>query len=383
MLLLDLPIEILGALAEHLHNIEDFNNLISTCRSLRTTLSQTRPQVILQLASRSAPTFFSPHPYFLTATTARGAARAVIGNHNLTNDLHQALLSGIDGLYDFCLKHSGITLEGIRKWHLARFSTINPLSDRIDKMAGQQWYETPNFWNGGVSDAFTLNTDADRCAYQIIIYGELFEESMRSFLQPQLSLPYFGPETRIEYIKYCVPDWICANGGYPGMETQSKVGPYTKENMDSAKGSWGDQVALHHVLGCGRWRRMWQEKLRQVGPDFDDTEMDTYERDMARASTVEEMRQSLWWAAAIECGGLEGLSAVTTTNEDGSLSADASQRLVLMRRYIEELDENYLRSLLEKTTSFGTFAQTGIAVHPDFRQEVAYCCRGMWPGTES
>lgn len=145
-MLLDLPYEILICFADHLRNIEDFLSFSSTCRTLHATLSKTNPHTILQLASRSAPTFFSPHPYFLTAATARGAARAALGNEDLTKDLHEAFQAGINGLYKFCLKYSGITLEDLRRWHLARFSVINPLSDRIDKMAGKQWYQTPDFW---------------------------------------------------------------------------------------------------------------------------------------------------------------------------------------------------------------------------------------------
>ena len=56
--------------------------------------------------------------------------------------------------------------------HQARFSIINPLADKIDKMAGDQWYASPdNFWSGGVSEPETLYTESNIAAFQTIIYG--------------------------------------------------------------------------------------------------------------------------------------------------------------------------------------------------------------------
>ncbi|ESK94726.1 hypothetical protein Moror_14221 [Moniliophthora roreri MCA 2997] len=47
---------------------------------------------------------------------------------------------------------------------------------------------------------------------------------MQSFLEPEKNLPRFELDVRLDYIKYCIPDWICERG-YPGMEVLA-VGPY-------------------------------------------------------------------------------------------------------------------------------------------------------------
>ena len=103
-------------------------------------------------------------------------------------------------------------MEDIRRLHQARFSIINPLADQIDRMAGDQWYESVNedFWNGGVSEPATLETESALAAFQIIIYGELFASSMQAFLESEKKLlPSFDVETRLDYIKYCIPDRTC------------------------------------------------------------------------------------------------------------------------------------------------------------------------------
>ncbi|KIK68103.1 hypothetical protein GYMLUDRAFT_128152, partial [Collybiopsis luxurians FD-317 M1] len=272
MLLTDLPHDVLAVIVTHLRNIEDFTNFTSTCRKLHAVLTETTTSnTILNLCDRSAPTFFSPHPHFLVAASSRRLSNVVLGNLALTSQLVVAFQGGIEGLYEFCLEHSGLTLAEIREWHLARFSTINPFSDKIDKMAGQQWYQTPNFWDGGVSEAFTIYTEADRAAMQILIYGELFASSMDAFLEPERQLPHFGPDVRLEYIKYCIPDWVC--WGYPGFEVKP-TGPYAS-NPDSrqwTRANAADQTALQHILHCGRWRRMWRAVLKQIGSDFWDEE---------------------------------------------------------------------------------------------------------------
>lgn len=98
-------------------------------------------------------------------------------------------------------------MEDIRRLYEARFSTINPLVNRIDGMAGEQWQSVDDFWGDGVSEAETLKTESDLAAFHIIIYGELFASSMQAFLESgRQLLPSFDRETRKDYTKYCIVD---------------------------------------------------------------------------------------------------------------------------------------------------------------------------------
>lgn len=107
--------------------------------------------------------------------------------------------------------------------------------------------ETPKFWDGGVSEAETLSTDADRATLQIIIYGELFGRSMEAFLNPAENLPSFDITTRLTYFVYWLPD----------NEVPHNPDPATRFSY------YNDQMALRHILGCGRWRRMWAAAIRE------------------------------------------------------------------------------------------------------------------------
>ncbi|EEH41212.2 hypothetical protein PAAG_03498 [Paracoccidioides lutzii Pb01] len=209
--LLDLPTNILFMLPLYFDNIETFISATSTCRRLRSILSNTVPRVILLLAAPSAPTFFSPQSHFLVMAVAQQV---------LINDLN-----------------AGFTLDQIRKLYEARLSIINPLADVIDKIAGAAWYQTPNFWDRG-----------------LIIYGKLFGSRMKPFLEPGSSeegadspLPFLDLDSRLDYVKVCILDWVCKS--CPGVES-SPVGSYAPENRETLL---PDQYELRHILTCMRW----------------------------------------------------------------------------------------------------------------------------------
>lgn len=349
-----LPNEILCLVPLFVNNIETFINAAATCRRLRDAFLQTHPNTILRLADASAPTFFSPHPHFLVAATARQASDWALGNEERTQQLREALRNGIDGLYDFCLQHSGLTLARIRQIYLARFSTINPMSDKIDKMAGDQWYSTPNFWDGGVSEPYTIFTEADRATFQIIIYGELFGRSMEAFLEPQRNLPFFDIPVRLDYWTYCVPDSGCRS--YVGYEVLP-VGPYAKGNKTMKD---KDQFAMRYILHCGRWRRMWAAAFRPaLRDDFKDEDEN------------EEYWKKKMFRNAMQTQGLEGMQLITLPVEQVS------------QRYIEKVrrTKSQIVMLTESPVveNLGSAGDTPVSRAPDPGMEVQVSIRSMWP----
>ncbi|KAI1247589.1 hypothetical protein MGN70_011479 [Eutypa lata] len=352
--LLDLPPELICSLPRYIRNLEDFTNAASSCRALRAAFATTPPRHILHLAAASAPTFFSPHPWFLVMATARQVGDWAIGNEERTAALVEAFRGGIYGLYDLCLGVAGLATEDVRRLHLARFDILNPLSDRIDKMAGKQWYKTPRFWNGGVSEAATLHTDADRAAFQIIVYGELFGRTMKAFLEPARNLPRFDVWTRLEYVKYCVPDDNCRNG-HPGLQTLP-VGPYAPGGGGDGAGGPEDQVALRHILDCGRWNRMWDRVRRLVAPDFED-----------------EWRQQMWRDAP-QTIGLQGMELVTLVDKTG-LSDTWRHRLLTLRAQIAALRPEQKSGLHTLPLQRWRIQVPDV---PDLRAELYACVAGYW-----
>ena len=318
MQLPDLPIDLLSLLPPFLPNIEDFTNASSSCRGLRAAFAITSPKTILSLAAASSRTFFRPDPHFLVAATARQVSDWALLSPENTATLRRAFQGGIEALFQLCISTAGLTLDDIRRLHASRFTTINPVADMIDRCAGKQWYQTPDFWYGGVSDAETIGYDPPRSLLQIVIYGELFSSSMRAAMHnpdPGKSQEYmFDLSMRLDYIIYCIPDWHCWPDGGVGIETDH-TGPYSSYDIEDRSQIDDDQTRLNHILNCRTWREAWAAVRAEIGPDFDD-----------------DWQQQLW-TSAVQQQGFEGLEML----RPGGVEKWRS-RLLELRRRIEGLD---------------------------------------------
>jgi hypothetical protein len=221
----------------------------------------------LGLAAASSRVFFRPEPHFLIAATARQISDWALLSPTNTKMLRRAFQGGIEALFELCIPQTGLTPQHIRYLHVSRFSLINPIADMIDRCAGAQWYAMPNFWDGGVSDAATISFEPTRPLLQIIIYGELFCSSMRAALEPASQLPRFNLGMRLDFIKYCIPNWACWIS-YNGLDVRD-IGPYASADNSIISQLEPDQVCLDHILHCRTWREAWETVRHQIGPDFD------------------------------------------------------------------------------------------------------------------
>ncbi len=79
---------------------------------------------------------------------------------------------------------------------------------------------------------------------------------MSAYLEPELGLPRFDHEFRMDYIKYCIPDKMCKS--YEGM-TVLPIGPYAERDNASKHNELMleeelDQLSLDRLLGeCRTW----------------------------------------------------------------------------------------------------------------------------------
>ncbi|KAL8670822.1 MAG: hypothetical protein Q9168_004658 [Polycauliona sp. 1 TL-2023] len=275
-----LPSDILFLLPQHLATIEDFKELSSTCRRLRSICHSVSPNLILRLAAASSRVFFRPDPYFLVAATAKQVGQWAMLNENNANRLRTSLRDGIEALFGLCLDNAGLTMEDIRRLHASRFTAINPAIDLIDRCAGYQWRRVPDFWSGGCSDAATIDCEPERALFQIAIYGSLFHATLEANLEGR---PGLDREMRLDYITYCIPDWFLLDlEDIPDEAT----GPY--RNGWSTPGSEMDQRSIRHVFRSKTWRNAWRTARQVYGPDFEDVE-----------------RQMIWRGALL-MQGLEG-----------------------------------------------------------------------------
>ncbi|KAL2063834.1 hypothetical protein VTL71DRAFT_4328 [Oculimacula yallundae] len=328
MNLLDLPVELLSLIPLHLRDIEDLTYASSSCKILKNVFSATHPNQILRLAAASSRVFFRPDPHFLIAATVRQVSDWALQSTENTEVLRTAFMGGIESLLALCVDKAGITMERIRQLHLMRFSTLNLVADLIDKAAGKQWYSAPDFWDGGVSDAATIDCKPTITMYQIIIYGELFSSTFQAMLEPERSLPKFDIYMRFDFITYCIPDYVCFLGP-PGLEKPKPIGPYDPETLAINRPDEA-QVAMRHVLSCRRWTEAWEQVRQQVGGDFEDG----WRQDM--------------WKSYVECQGLEGLALVLPGNME-----PMREKLLTARRQIEALQ------IQPRNYKFGRFENPG------------------------
>lgn len=314
--ILSLSDDLLLDVADYVHNIEDYTNLCSTCRRLRDVGGRASPQTLLQLAVAQSSTFFRPSPHFLVAATARNLGQWARDNDDNERQLASTLERGIDGLLDLALAHCGLTMERIRQLHLMRFSIFNPVTDIIDKCVGAQWNATPDFWNGGVSDAYTISAEAAQTLFHLAIYGELFGPDFETLLSQDHQPRRLSVDTRLEYIKYCLPDFASfvgqsqakdirlSNGSIDPRRAVKETGPYSRQTDGSRRGyDLNNNIALVWVFQSSRWRPYWKEARAQAGPDFQEDFADGW---WFEEDDGQDWRQRLWESVMV-CQGLEGL----------------------------------------------------------------------------
>ncbi|OJI98248.1 hypothetical protein ASPVEDRAFT_25145 [Aspergillus versicolor CBS 583.65] len=212
--LLRLPPEIVCMLTNFIDDIRTFTNVSSSNKYLYNSLKLTHPQTILRLAAGSGPALFQPHPTFLVTITARSASAWALTQPNRDEILCKAFSGDIDTLYEFCLTHGTLTLAQIRKTYKQRFSIINRLSASVQQL-GWKWELHPGYFENtdykparrkkryDAMKPQTLWIETALPVFQIIIYGELFAQSMDAFLaDPEgKSLPRFSKNTRMEYLR--------------------------------------------------------------------------------------------------------------------------------------------------------------------------------------
>lgn len=405
-----LPLEILTLLTTHLHNIEDFTALSNTSTYLHhNLLSLTTPQTLLDLAAASGRIFFRPHPYFLLAHIAPQLSLWARSHPTNTATFTSACRGGIESLFELVLDPAtrcGITLEDIRSLHRMRYEVINPITDMLDKAAGAQWYAQENFWDGGVEDAKTLDVDPPEMFFQLAIYGGLFGHAFESLIpkngdgsgrgggkarergeekaqdidtavsdatsaqsQLPLQLPVLDVNTRLEFIKYNLPDWCSFACQSSAMDVRlpsgaihphrrvDAVGPYTPLQPSEDEAHPVPATQLHnaqlgamHILRCRKWRYAWNIVRSYLGGDFvsgGGIQEEEFVRgesgvyDVLLEQTDEMQWKQLIWECAVMFQGLEGFRMIRHWEEPRRGDVEVWRgKLEGIRKGIEGLGED-------------------------------------------
>ncbi|GIZ37926.1 hypothetical protein CKM354_000135500 [Cercospora kikuchii] len=364
-----LPEDILVMLPHYLCNIEDYTNLSSTCRKLRSCMATALPNTILRLAAAQSTTFFRPSPHFLVMATARE-----LGNWARQSDENEASfashcqLQGIDGMLELALTHCGLTVQRIRELYEMNMSIIKPVTDIIDKCVGDQWYSNPRFWDGGVSDAYTISSDPDTNFFHLAIYGELFAPEF-DYVLTAASGRRLGVDTRLAFVRYCIPEPCAA------PEEVASTGPYARDE----KGNFLDfpnqnNLAITWTIRSSRWRPHWKHFRTEVAgcEDFKDNFDDGwwYVPDLGadeEGGVDAHWRQRLYENIMI-CQGLEGMGMI----RPGLQSAWVEQ-CKEWRKQIAELKEE---------PAMVHYGRQATQEYPFLLGDLRICMKGYVPGTE-
>ncbi|KAI0860551.1 hypothetical protein F4860DRAFT_514722 [Xylaria cubensis] len=324
--LISLPQDILILLPEYLYTIEDLMNTASTCRRLRACMATATPKVILRLAAAQSRIFFRPSPHFLATATARQLGNWARKSAANEQELAEKMQEGIEGLLEIAIDHCGLTLERIRELHSLRFSLINPVANIIDQCVGKQWYQTTHFWDGGVDDAFTISAEPSETLFHLAMYGELFAPDFEAILNQDVNTRRLSVQTRLEFIKYCLPDFACFQSGRisasdaympdgsidPRRDVKA-TGPYATGSDGRTPYTHNNNIALTWVIRSSRFRPRYKEVRAKSGvPDFQGDFADGWWYD---EGIDQDWRQRLW-EDIMMCQGLEGLGMLISDHQD-------------------------------------------------------------------
>lgn len=276
--------ELLLNVSSFLANLEDFTSLTSTCHALHSLQSATSATTIFRLASASSRVFFRPSPHFLVAAVARQLGDWARSSPENAATLKSTFAGGIEAVHALCLNPStgcGLTMQRIRELHLLRFSTVDPITDLIYKCVGAQFYLSPNLLEGDADDAYTIGANPPEAFFHLAIFGGIFAGDFDAFLSgPDTTAAMLGEELRLEYVKYCVPDWACylcqhsaldvrlEDGSMdPRRAAQATTGPYTPFGPGGNREEfqeYGNQLGLLWLLRSRRFNWQWCAVLERA-----------------------------------------------------------------------------------------------------------------------
>ncbi|KAK4495065.1 hypothetical protein PRZ48_013392 [Zasmidium cellare] len=337
-----LPKDILVLLPDYLHNIEDYTNLSSTCRKLRECMQTALPNTILRLAVAQSRVFFRPSPHFLFVAVAREVGHWARQSDANEQEFVEHCRGGVDALLDLALDHCGITMERIRELHRMRCDIINPVTDIIDRCVGDQWHAQEDFWDT-VEDAYTIDSDAPETFFHLAIYGELFGPDFEATLNNDSRFRNLKPETRIEFVKYCMTDpAVASTEEYEAAARAVKrTTPYDPDNY-SFWDNWNHNIALTWVIKSKTWKPYWKAMREKAGPEFQDDFDDGW---FTHNGIDQDWRQRMWENGML-CQGLEGFEMIRPHLQDQWIS-----KVKEWREKIEKLDREPPSTKVGKQTT--------------------------------
>ncbi len=119
------------------------------------------PNIVLKLAITSSRVFFRRSPHLVAAPACQVGQWALLDNKDY-EDLHEALQGNFESLLELYVSKAGLITGDVHRLHNLHLTTMLHANITIDRYAGREWYEVPDVWHGGGSDAGTIDIDLKR-----------------------------------------------------------------------------------------------------------------------------------------------------------------------------------------------------------------------------
>jgi len=193
---------VLDLLPSRLLDLPTLHALLVTSRQTRSTiLENLTPHSLFSIArqSRVYSDDWVSEKWYLLSLVARGFAPWLAESSVNRRAFRKACSTIPDGLLNLAADHplvanrSGFSLEVLRQT-VKRKGLMVGLSDLMDRCVGTQWRSTPDFWDGGVEDAITLDGETDGAIWPLLVYGELFGRGLGGWLESLLITQCEGVE---------------------------------------------------------------------------------------------------------------------------------------------------------------------------------------------
>lgn len=327
-----LPSEVMQHVLVMLDDLRDIVALKLTSKAIHSICCSMSPANLLIAASKAHCQMFQPAPYFLIAVVAKDLRVWLSKHPEATSDLQTAIQGGSWSLMEFCFGRTRLTWQHIADIHRFRTAIMEPAAELIASAAGRKMPEVPDptatrghltCTIGGSQDC--VIDDSMRSLLQLAIYGDLFggRDEFEAFLNcsaldttrktnpsTEALEPLIPVETRLDFVKYCVPDIACfwlrdfiESKGLPAqymfpstLRFVLRAGPYQDHDDRGAVGesvrSTNDQRGLLLLLESRGWNDAWSTVRDSIGRRH--TLMDGNESRLWYLDTPQNWKELLW-----------------------------------------------------------------------------------------
>ena len=184
-----------------------------------------------------------------------------------------------------------------------------------------------------------IRADPPQTLFHLAIYGELFGPDLETYLDGDATARTLSVETRLEFVKYCIPDPATLADGNADDPRRAvlPVGPYEpREQRPGEDVPYENNLALIWVLKSPEWEPHWRKIRRQPGPDF----RDDFEQEWHFDEDVNQEEDGSWraqrlWENVMCCQGLAGLRMIAPDLSGG----EKDEWLKRIRAWREKIDK--------------------------------------------